>query len=186
MAHNPYEIMISLSLDGLLSEEEGQELDAHLQACEACTDLHARMALVDGLLAQAPQVVPQVNLTTSVMGRIGAYETRRRWQPWIVGVLVLASLLAAVCLAVPIAFFSLGLQETVAQWPVVVRALGAIVNGYTVLQSGADLAYEWLMYVVTEPVALGVVIGGLVLASMWIGMMEVSKVQQPGAGAQEA
>ncbi|HOA22396.1 MAG TPA: zf-HC2 domain-containing protein [Aggregatilineales bacterium] len=186
MAHNPYEMMISLSLDGLLSQEEEAELEKHLQVCPDCLDLRDRMCLVDTLFSKPALVAPSINFTASVMQRVEAYETRRRWQPWIIGVLVVASLIAALNIAAPVIFFSLGLNEAVLEWPIVQRALVAFMDGFATVQTGAQIAYEWLIFVVTEPTTLGVIVTALVLASTWIGMLEVSKAQRLAGARQEA
>lgn len=186
MAHNPYEMMISLSMDGLLSQEEVDELEKHLQVCPDCVDLRDRMCMVDALFSKPAPVVPSIDFTASVMSRVEAYETRRRWQPWIIGVLVVASLIAALNIAAPVIFFSLGLNEAVLEWPIVQQALGAFMNGFATVQAGAEVAYDWLIHVVTEPTTLGIVVTALVLASTWIGMLEVSKAQRLAGAAQEA
>lgn len=186
MAHNPYEYLISLSLDDLLDEEEQAELDQHMQSCGACTDLYGRMELVDRMFAAPPEVTPPVNLTASIMGRIETYETRRRWQPWVIAVLVIASLIAAFNIAAPVLFFSLGLNQLAAQWPIVVQIVSVLQGAAVFVQTASIALAEWIEFVITEPAALGVILTALVIASTWIGFMEVSKAQQLTGAAQEA
>lgn len=184
--HNPYELLISLSLDDLLNEDEQTELDQHMQTCESCTDLFDRMELVDAMFAAPPEITPQVNLTASIMGRIESYEARRRWQPWLIAVLVIASLVAAFNIAAPVLFFSLGINQVAADWPIVVQVISVLQSAAAFVQTASIALAEWLEFIINEPAALGVILAALVMASTWIGFMEASKAQQLTGTAQEA
>jgi anti-sigma factor RsiW len=190
MAHNPYEMMISLDVDGLLDEVEEQELQAHLQDCPTCVDLQERMQLVDSMFKQPIMVAPPVDFTASVMARIDTYETSRRWTPWLIGVLVVVSIVAALSIATPILVLTLGWWQSLLALPVVGTVLGAVLEAYAFLQSTASLALEavgdWLVYLTSDPVALGVVLTALVVASISIGLMEVNKAMRTASSASHA
>ncbi len=57
MVHNPhesYEAMLNLSLDGMLSREEQEELRKHLQTCATCADTLSQLKLVDAMFKTSP------------------------------------------------------------------------------------------------------------------------------------
>lgn len=182
MAHHSYETMINLALDGVLDHDEEQELHQHLLGCAACADVWRRMLLVDSMLVRPPQAAPPANFAAQVMARVEAYETRRRWQPWLIAVLVGASLIAALSVALPVTFFSLGLQHTLAEWPVIGTLLGHALGLYGLAVNAATLAVDtlidWLSFVTTNPVALAVIVTALALASTWIGLLEGLKAMR--------
>lgn len=182
MAHNPYELMLSLSLDDMLTPDEDEELRQHLAGCEACANLRDGMRQLDVMFQRPVEAAPPADFTAQVMARISLYETRRRAQPWIIGVLVVASVAAALSIAAPIAYFSLGLREIIAGWPVVGTLLTFMMQIVGYMRTGILLAVDaleqWLTLLTGEPAVLAVVVSALVLASIWIGMMEVNKATQ--------
>lgn len=190
MAHNPYEMMISLAVDGLLDDAEQQELQAHLQNCPTCVDLQERMQLVDSMFKQPVMVVPPIDFTASVMARIDTYEASRRWTPWLIGVLVVVSVIAALSIATPILLLTQGWWQSLLTLPVVGTALTAALAVYGFLQSTASLALEaagdWLVYLTSDPVTLGVVLTALVVASISIGLLEGSKAMRAASVASHA
>ena len=190
MAHNPYEMMISLSLDGLLDEAEQQELDLHLVSCPACTDLQARMNRIDVMFRQPAMMAPSVDFTAGVMSRIDNYETSRRWTPWLIGVLAIVSVIAALSVATPILVVTLGLWHALLALPVVGTVLTAGLEAWAFLQSTASLVLamvdDWLVFLTSDPVALGVVLMALIVASTSIGLLEGSKAMRAAAAAEPA
>jgi anti-sigma factor RsiW len=190
MAHNPYEMMISLSLDGLLDEAEQQELNLHLTSCPACTDLQTRMNHIDVMFKQPAMVTPPVNFSAGVMARIDTYETSRRWTPWLIGVLAVVSVIAALSVATPILVVTLGLWRALLALPVVGTVLAAGLEAWAFLQSSASLVLEmigdWLVFMTNDPVALGVVLSALIVASTSIGLLEGSKAMRAASAAELA
>jgi predicted anti-sigma-YlaC factor YlaD len=190
MAHNPYEVLISLSLDGLLDPTEAEELEQHLQTCEACADLRERMALVDVMFAAPPEVEPPPDFAAGVMARVQVYQTRRRWTPWLIAVLAIASVLGALSVAWPVAFFSLGLHEVLAALPGIGQILGQLLDIYGDVLAGAnfivDSIYGWLAFLIEDPAALAVVLSALVFASTWIGLLEGMKATRRAQAGAEA
>ena len=190
MAHNPYEVMISLSLDGLLDEAEQQELDLHLANCPTCTDLQTRMGQIDVMFKQPVMVAPPVDFTAGVMARIDSYETSRRWTPWLIGVLAVVSVIAALSVATPILVLTLGLWRALLTLPVVGAVLSAGLEAYVFLQSTASLLLEmvgdWLVFLTNDPVALGVVLMALIVASTSIGLLEGSKAMRAASATSQA
>lgn len=188
MGHNSYEMMMSLELDGELSREEQRELRAHLASCSACADTWDRMCQLDLMFLHPAEMSPPANLSTQVMARVGAYEAKRRGQPWVVSVLVISSILAALSVAAPVAFFSLGLQHVASGWPVVGVVIRAVVQTYGFVLSGATLAADalvsWLAFLSEEPAALAVVLSALALASIWIGILEGLKAARAAGASQ--
>jgi len=190
MAHNPYEMMISLSLDGLLDEAEQQELDLHLACCPACTDLQAGMKRIDVMFRQPATMAPPVDFTAGVMARIDSYETSRRWTPWLIGVLAMVSVIAALSVATPILVVTLGLWRALLALPVIGMVLTAGLQTWAFLQSTATLALDmvgdWLVFLTNDPVALGVVLMALIIASTSIGLLEGSKAMRGAQAAEPA
>ncbi len=182
MAHNPYELMISLSIDDMLTPDEDRELRQHVADCASCADLWHEMRQLELMFHRPVQVAPPADFTARVMNRVSVYETRRNAQPWIIGVLVVASLAAALSIAAPILFFSLGMRDVIAGWPVIGTILTFMMQVVTYMRAGmllvVDAIDQWLALVTGEPMILAVVVSALVLASIWIGMMEVNKATQ--------
>ena len=149
------------------------------------------MARVDVLFAAPPEIDPPVNFTANVMARVQAYEARRRWTPWLIAVLAVTSVLAALSIAGPVAFFSMGLHEAVAALPVIGRVMVQLLSIYGDVLAGAnflvDSMYGWLAFLINDPAAMAVVLGALVFASTWIGLLEGMKATrraQAGASAE--
>jgi predicted anti-sigma-YlaC factor YlaD len=190
MAHNPYELMISLSLDGMLNDEEEFELQSHLADCETCADTFERMALVDTVLVHAGEVAPPVNFAASVMLRIEAEETGKRWYPWLIGTLVVASVLAAISIAAPILFLSIGVERIINWWPALASLVEGSLSLFEVLLTRlwfiSSAVTDWYTYLLSDPAALAVVVTALVCASIWIGFLEVSKVNRSVMAGQAA
>jgi anti-sigma factor RsiW len=182
--------MISLSLDGLLDEEEERELQTHLVDCETCADVFDRMVLVDTALANAPEAAPPVNFAASVMLRIEAEKAGQRWYPWLIGVLVFVSILAAFSVAAPILFLSVGVEWSIARWPALASLVGNSLHLFEGLLTRiwfiTDAATDWYAYLLGDPAALAVVVCALVLASIWIGFLEVSKANRLAMSGQTA
>jgi anti-sigma factor RsiW len=180
-SHESYEVLISLSLDGMLSREEQEELRRHVQTCAVCADTLSRLKLVDAMFRSQPVVSPPAGFTANVLSRIEAYETRRRWYPWLVMVLISVLVAAIISVLAPALFFSLGLYRGVESWPVIGLVFSYAVQTFGVLVSVAtlitDALVNWLTLLSTQPAALAVVVTALALASTWIGLLEASKSQ---------
>lgn len=189
MAHDPYALMISLSVDGLLSEEEQDGLYQHLRTCAACADLWARTNLLDRLFSMQPELAPPSDFTARVMHRIEAYEAHRHLMPWLVGLLALFSVLAGLSLALPAMLLLPGFAQVAAQWPVVGSAVVAAANGFSVLVDTATAVshalLEWLTFLTTDPITLAVVIGALVIASTYIGLRESMRAMRSSEAYQQ-
>jgi len=190
MAHSPYDLMMSLALDGELNEREQEELHLHLQACLPCADVWQRMKRVDAVFVHPPHVAPPMNLRAQVMARIDAYEDSRHRHPWAVAAFVLITLAAAISIATPMLFFALGLYRTLLALPIVGAALNLVLQAFATTQEALLLALEalrdWLAYLVSDPVALAVVLAALVLASTSIGLLEWYKAVKGEYAAQQA
>ena len=180
MAHDPYTIMISLSLDGLLSADEDRELQQHMRTCDGCAQAWRDMSLVETMLKAQPMVAPGPDFTASVMGRVETYEAQHRWYPWfalLLGVLVVAAIAS---IAGPILFFAYGLHHALLEVPLIATVVGGALQAAGVVLDGAQLAVgllvDWLNLLATDPFALAVVVAALALASTWIGLLEGMKL----------
>jgi anti-sigma factor RsiW len=183
-------MMISLSLDGMLTGDEEEDLKQHLQECPECADLMARMQMVDVMFRRPAEAAPPANFALRVMERVEAYQTRQRWSPWLVAVLAIVSVLAALSVATPVVILTLGLEQTVAEWPLATQIVLALSHSWNVLTVGvtlvSNLLYDWLAYLFTNPVTMAIVIGGLMLASVSIGLREgITATRQALAAAQQ-
>jgi anti-sigma factor RsiW len=185
MAHDPYTIMISLSLDGLLNADEERELQQHMRTCDGCAQAWRDMSLVETMFKAQPMVAPGPDFTAGVMARVGAFDAQRRWDPWfalLVGVLVVAAIAS---IAGPILFFSFGLHRVLLEVPLIasvvgsaIQVAGAVLDG---VQFAVALLVDWLNLLATDPIALAVVVAALALASTWIGLLEGMKLSSSAA-----
>lgn len=190
MAHNPYDLMMSLALDGELGEREQEELQLHLQVCAPCADAWQHMRWIDAMFTRPSYATPPVNLTAQVMARIEAYERSRRSQPWAIAAFTLITLAAAVSIAAPVLFFALGLHHNLLTLPLVGNILGFMLRVLATLQGSVELALNalrnWLAYLVDDPAVLAVVLAALVLASTSIGLLEWYKTVKGEYAIQKA
>jgi predicted anti-sigma-YlaC factor YlaD len=180
MAHDPYSLMISLSLDGLLNAEEEQDLQQHMRTCDACAQTWRDMSLVEAMFKAQPMAVPGPDFAASVMARVDTYNAQRRWYPWfalLVGVLVVAAIAS---IAGPILFFSYGLHHALLEVPLIATVIGYALQVAGValygIQFAVILLVDWLNLLTTDPIALAVVVAALALASTWIGLLEGMKL----------
>lgn len=177
MAQNHHdEEFMSLMLDGLLPDHQEHEFRMWIQRSEDAQDKWERMQIAHALLSRAPEMSPPYSFASSVMSRVAQYEERRRWYPWLVTLLVMLSLVAAVSVAAPFLFVWQGWYQAVIDWPIVgtlligiIQTLAGIGFALSVLAEGVVL---WIEILTTDPVNLTVVISALSLASLWIGMRE--------------
>ena len=180
-SHESYEVLISLSLDGMLSHEEQEELRRHVQTCSLCADTLSQLKLVDAMFRNQPVMSPPANFTANVMSRIEAYEARRRWYPWLVMGLIGVVVAAIISVMAPALFFTLGLYRGIESWPVVGLVFSYAAQTFGLLVSAAglltDTLVSWLTLLSTQPAALAVVVTALALASTWIGLLEASKAR---------
>lgn len=69
---------MSLHVDGLLSPEEQQQLQAHLADCQACREQWAALSWVSSRLKAEPPAAPAPDFAARVTARLERRETRRR------------------------------------------------------------------------------------------------------------
>lgn len=174
MAHDNYQSLISLSLDGLLTENEQSVLEKHLQSCAACTCTLEQMRLVDRMFKAQPEVAPSFDFKARVMARVSGYEKQKHLYPWVTLILTAVLLIAILSLLLPILFFGLGLYRALFDVPVLGTWLTQLVNMRAdivafVGTTGASVV-RWLSIVTSDPVGLAAVVTALVAASSWIGM----------------
>lgn len=174
MAQERYQLLMNLALDGLITEEEERELDGYLMSSDSLTGEWDELNMVDALLKHHAKVEmpPPPDFTVGVMARVEAYEDQRRWTPWVIGLLAFISVLAALNIATPILFFSLELYKPLATLPAVGAVLTFGARALNAVGLGLASLVEWMEYLLTDPVALGISLSALVLASTWIGLRE--------------
>ena len=176
MAHNPYEQMMSMAFDDMLTEEEHAELTQHLEVCESCANLWEHMSLIDTLFIRPVEMTPSIDFKANVMNRIESYETGRRWYPFMVSLLVIVSIMAALWVAFPILLLSFGAERIVSAWPAVGSAIAFAMQSFTAASQWAVYGItefsEWFTHLSSDPTTLAVVLSALVLASIWIGILE--------------
>jgi anti-sigma factor RsiW len=191
MAHSPYDMMISLSLDGQLSPDEERDLRQHLQTCDTCASAWRRMTLLDAMFSHPVNAPAPVDLTARVMAHVESYEARRRWYPWVLGVFIVSTIAAALSIAAPILLFSLGLYQTILSLPVIGTLLGFVLRSLDAVRSGVLFAVsalsDWLTYLLADPASLAIVLTALVLASTLIGLLEgIKAISATESSAQQA
>jgi anti-sigma factor RsiW len=174
MAHDNYQSLISLSLDGLLAEDEQGALEKHLKSCAACTHAWEQMRLVDRMFKAQPEVAPSFDFKAHVMARVSGYEKRKHLYPWVTLALTTVLLITILSLLLPMLFFGLGLYRALFDVPVLGTWLTQLVSMRADLvawlgTNGAS-AVRWLSAIPSDPVSLAAVVTALVAASSWIGM----------------
>lgn len=91
--------MMSAMLDGELTQEESEQLQAHLAACESCRAVYAELAAIDSAVA-ADQAEPPEALHDAVMAAICTGQNRKKTgkiRTWLViGIAAAAALTLAV------------------------------------------------------------------------------------------
>jgi len=176
MARDPFDLEMSLLLDGLLDEESEAQLRRRLLEDEEAANAWGRARQVDAVLRAAPAALPPVDFSAKVMAQVERYEVRRRWRPWVIGLMSALSLGVGLSVLLPVLFFVLGLQYYLFELPVIGAALRFAVEFIAtagwLLETGMRALGSWLMFLSQEPGALALVISALVLASTWIGLRE--------------
>lgn len=67
-----YELLLSTRLDGALSSEEADRLEAHLAVCSRCRALEAELTALEGLWDELPPVQPPACLNERIMASVRA------------------------------------------------------------------------------------------------------------------
>lgn len=180
MAHDTYHMLISLALDGELDQGDQTTLNQHLSTCHACSEMWTRMSILDTMFSSSVEVEPPINFTNQVMLRVGVYQQQRRWHPLVVAGLIGSSLASALTLALPIFFLSLGMDGIAVRWPFIGTLLGYLADAIGFIARGSiffvRMLSGWLSFLFTDPAAMGVVLAALVMASIWIGVLESMKL----------
>jgi len=189
MAHDNYMMLISLDLDGMLSQREREELRQHTLACPACAHAWDRMRLTDTMLKVQPEAAPKRDFRARVMGRVKTYDTQRRWKPWLLAILGGLTLAVLISTALPLIVVGFQLYRPLLSWPFVGTALTWVAHGFALgvglVRMAVHDLMRWLAYLTTDPAALAIVVGGLVVASTWIGLLEVTKGRPLGEMSQQ-
>ena len=116
MNHEYYEELISARLDGLLTEEEERELDAHLASCPDCRRARREMDTVHRMLLAASPLPPE-GLEDRILDDLPNQPRRR--SPWMKKAAPLAAaavfLLAVVGITKTVANFHSSVNQDVVQ-----------------------------------------------------------------------
>jgi len=144
--------LMSLRLDGLLSADQEQQLQAHLVDCQACREQWAALSWLSARLEAEPPAAPVSDLAARVTARLEQRELRRRrlysgigicigslglWAAAAVVVLVLSAVLLEPSLYATLLDVGLSvLRSTLALLSVVGRALWAVVRAVVTRPSG--------------------------------------------------
>jgi len=181
MAHDSYLMLISMSFDEELTDQEQDELTQHMRNCAHCAEMWSRMNSFDRMLSIQPMIAPPVDFVANVMRKVEMVQVRRRWTPWMIVMLVVFSILASLSLAWPALFLSVGVKA-IASWPVTAVIVNYVAQIVNLIVTAATIAtnalLDWLTYLSSNPTALAVVIGALVLVSTYIGLREGLKTTE--------
>ncbi len=189
MAHDSYQLLISLALDGELEKDERQKLNHHLKSCVLCADTYERMVVVDTLFNVSPpaELAPPIDFAAQVMNQVAVYEERRKSHPWMIAFLIFASLLAALSVSLPVSVLVIGWDRFLI-WSPTAGIATFLTGAFSALANGLTFSIEalttGLTMLTTDPVYLGVVLVALVFASSYIGIRESMKLSvssQPSA-----
>jgi len=187
MAHDNYQRMMSLRLDGVLTPADRAALDRHLDECPACRAAWQAMSGLDALLGQTAMVSPPAGFSTRVMARVQARRAGRRWPETILWLTLIALLLSVMLpqwvpslapLAVtaglpvlpgPLAEMAERASPALASARALVAVLGTLVEALTL----------WLTYVASLPLAWAVSLTAMTLAATLVGLVGVFGPAQP-------
>jgi predicted anti-sigma-YlaC factor YlaD len=179
MAHDTYTLLMNLVLDRQATDREEADLQLHMRGCAACTMMYEDLQRMDAMFKVQPEVRPSLSFTSNVMAKVARYETSRRWYPWFVCVMLVIVAAALVSTLLPFAIVWFGLYRPLFTVPVIGPFLSLVGTTFTAIASMLSLLLgdlmRWLNYLLTQPAPLAVVVSALMLASIWIGMLEVSK-----------
>lgn len=78
MQCSKWDEFMSLRLDGLLSPDQQQQLQAHLADCQNCREQWAALSALSVRLKAEPPAVPAFGFTARVTARLEQREARRR------------------------------------------------------------------------------------------------------------
>lgn len=186
MTQDPFELEMSLLLDGLIEDRAGliASFDDDFRKAEA----FSRLNQVDALLRNAPMVSPPADFLSSVMIGVERVERRRQVHPLLIGLIVLLSLTVTVFFAIPWLVYYFDLYEPLLQIPAVLTLTGFFSQIGASFTWGADwltdIVRDWFTLLKTEPAAMMVVVGGLAFVSVWIGLREGVKASASQAEGQ--
>ncbi len=69
---------LSLQLDGLVEQQQREQLQAHLASCESCRAEWEAMQRVSSVLEAASEVAPPLDFAAKVASRLQQREARQR------------------------------------------------------------------------------------------------------------
>ncbi|NDJ34653.1 MAG: hypothetical protein GYB64_08280 [Chloroflexi bacterium] len=180
MAQDQFDLLMSLALDDQLDADEQALLRTQIAESAEFSRAWDRMQTIDGMLSNQREVAPAVDFTAQVMARIEAYEERLQWTPWLsalIGGTIVATL---VSFLTPWLLLTGLLQPVLARVPVLGVLLAQVMQIFDTATFLATLfvrvVTNWVTFIVTDPTALGVIVGALVVASTWIGLREAYKL----------
>lgn len=121
MSCDRYTELLSARLDGVLTEEEEQELEEHLAACPDCRAAGAQLAALQGAFPELEEVPAPEGFTRGVMERIRASEAPKIIPLWKrPQVRALAGL--AACLALVAGLYGASRSKEQAGWDMMTRS----------------------------------------------------------------
>ncbi|MFN8499376.1 MAG: zf-HC2 domain-containing protein [Anaerolineae bacterium] len=159
--------LMSLHLDGLVSDEEWQEVRTHLVGCDACSAQWTAMSRVATLFEAAPMAQPPVDFTARLMNRVADRRSPAP-SPWraITGwIVLLIGGLLLVSLALTLAW------DSVAPWLVGLSGglgLPALADQAIALAMNLPSIGAALVLSLPLPLILGYVLVTLALATAWV------------------
>lgn len=187
MAHDNYQRMMSLRLDGILTPADQATLDRHLDECPACMAMWQAMSGLDAMFGQTAMVSPPPDFSARVMTRVQARRAGRRWPETILWLTLIALLLSVMLpqwvpsLAPLAATAGLSvlpgpLAEMAERASPVLASVRAMI---AVLDTLLEALTLWLAYMASLPLAWAVSLTALTLAATLVGLVGVFGPTQP-------
>ena len=177
--HDRYNLMISLLLDDMLILEEQEELYQHMADCPQCSETYDNMLSLDMMFRAPIEAAPAPDFSARVMARLEEHELQRRRLPWLIGLMVFASLMVGASFAAPVMFFTFGLHAWLPDVTTLVEISHQAAFVLNVVVGSVAGAWEavgaWCTSLAEQPSSLVVGLMALVLVSTWIGLLEVFK-----------
>jgi len=161
--------LMSLSLDGVLSSDQQQQLQAHLADCQTCREQWALASWLSLRLKAEPPAAPAPDFAARVTARLAQRETRRRRLYSTVGICIASVGLWTVAAVGVLVLFAL-LFEPALQAVLVDIGLSLLSSALAILSVLGRALWTVVYALVTRPTVLllvGYALLAVVLAGFW-------------------
>ena len=179
-------MLMSLALDGLLEEQDHERFEQHLEACPSCRREWEAMRELSSLFERSAMVGPPLGFAVRVERRLG--ERARKRRRIFGGMAVLTSSLSLAGLTIGAVLFvisALVAWNWLGDLPSIQQGTSAalqVASGVGLLGKGASLFLGDLLLRYAAPLVLGLGIGLVILAGLWVWLFSRRPGRSQGNG----